>query len=110
MCSKEQGYYQSQQENPVFASCPFCGKTPDISDPDTLYGTGSYWVDDPAIGRVYVGRAHSLLAGNDPSGQVYNFNCVICSGGCGASVTGDSREEAIAAWNRRPEPNSGVLR
>lgn len=41
-------------------------------------------------------------------GEVWEAGCLEHEGGCGARVTGDSREEAIAAWNRRPEVDASI--
>ena len=57
-------------------SCPFCGFTPDIEDPDSVY---------PVVRDKSVWRAH----------------CPSPAGGCSASILADSRGEAIEAWNRR---------
>jgi PHP family Zn ribbon phosphoesterase len=32
------------------------------------------------------------------------MHCPTQAGGCGAEITADSREEAMEAWDRRPEP------
>jgi hypothetical protein len=55
--------------------CPFCGKSPDATDPfDVLRQERDGW------------SAH----------------CTKPSGGCSASVQGESREGTAKAWNRRP--------
>jgi hypothetical protein len=44
---------------------------------------------------------------NDPRGvhgQVWELGCLEHEGGCGATMTGDSREEVLAKWNRRASP------
>lgn len=79
--------------------CPFCGKQPDLSDDDTLYPTGHFWVNDD-LGRHYFGYDHPKLK-PDPSQMVWGVHCVEIAGGCGAEITGDSRDEAIAKWERR---------
>lgn len=81
---------------PSLLPCPFCGRQGDHSDPDTMHPSGG-WVDEPDGFRHYVTTW-------DPrkQGSCFEVNCVQHYGGCGASISGDSEEEAIAAWNRRP--------
>ena len=62
--------------------CPFCGTEPFHEDPDFVHPDGRPLVN---------GR------------QVWIANCCDNWGGCGASVYGWSRDDAIKAWNRRPE-------
>ena len=80
--------------------CPFCGHKCDLKEPDTLYPTGIYWKESSDYGRAYFGRTHKLF---DPFmvQQCWQINCVTISGGCGANIIGDSRDETIAAWQRR---------
>lgn len=78
--------------------CPFCGKAADMEDPDTLHPSGSGWRDDEVEGfRTYHGHKDRLATDN----RCWEMNCPTPSGGCGAEMHGDSREEAIAKWNRR---------
>lgn len=44
-----------------------------------------------------------LLVGGDFNGDgvCYTLHCTTTSGGCGAEMPGDSREEVITSWNRR---------
>lgn len=60
--------------------CPYCGRSVDLGDPDTLH---------PATPPDRDGR------------QVWGFSCPEAAGGCGAMVTGWSRAEAMVAWERR---------
>lgn len=78
--------------------CPFCGKKPDVSNPDTLYPTGIVWVDKKDVGRVY-GTRNQLDYTH--GGQCWSINCVTSSGGCGVEMHGDSKEEAINKWQTR---------
>lgn len=57
------------------APCPFCGFIPSIDDPDFCH---------------LVGRTTLWQAG-----------CIESAGGCTAKVLGDTKEEAIANWNKR---------
>lgn len=83
--------------------CPFCGKAPDLSDPDTLYPSGICWRDEVELGcRVYFGL-HDAQPGD---GQCATLHCTKQTGGCGAEMHADSRDETIAAWNRRTGPIS----
>lgn len=78
--------------------CPFCGKKVTLTDDDTLYPSGILWRDDPEIGlRTY----HSRREQKEGDGMCYTMHCPVPSGGCGAEITGDSEEEAVASWNRR---------
>jgi hypothetical protein len=77
--------------------CPFCSRLPDIDDGDTLYPNGSGWKDRIGGYRSYHRRTEV------PKEQwCYGMNCTETSGGCGAAISGDSAEEALAKWNRRP--------
>ena len=80
--------------------CPFCGKEPDISDGDSLYPTGIGWKDE--------GEYRSYHKGSEvPKEQwCYAAGCSELSGGCGAEMSGDSRQEAIDKWNARAIPDT----
>ena len=75
--------------------CPFCGKVPDLEDPDTLYPNGTGW-------KVTKGFRHYVSFRDVQKEQwCYTLHCVTTSGGCGAEVSGDSAEEAISKWEKR---------
>lgn len=77
--------------------CPFCGKVVDLDEADTLYPNGIGWSDDahPPL-RVY------LTFREVPKDQwCWTMHCPTTTGGCGAEISADSRQEAIDAWNRR---------
>lgn len=76
--------------------CPFCGHQHDHNDQDVLHPSGSAWQETEDGIRHYV-RAKTV----DPQYWCYQVNCPTSHGGCGAELTADSRDEAIAAWNRR---------
>lgn len=57
--------------------CPFCGKTPDVNDPDFCY----------PVGRT----------------SIYQAVCFPAYGGCEATVYGATKEAAIKAWNTRAQ-------
>lgn len=77
-------------------SCPFCGMPVDMENDDTLYPTATGWMPTPE-GRHY--RSFLLV----PKEQwCYGMHCPETAGGCGAEIQGDSKEEALAKWNRRP--------
>jgi hypothetical protein len=78
--------------------CPFCGHPVDMEDGDTLYPTGYGWIQRENGIRTY----HSFR--DVPKEQwCWSMNCPTPAGGCGVEMTGDSREEAIAKWNRRAD-------
>lgn len=76
--------------------CPFCGKAPDVEDGDTLYPTGLWW-------RIEDGMRHYIRHKDRKEGDasVWGMHCPEVSGGCGAEITANSKQDAISAWNRR---------
>jgi hypothetical protein len=80
--------------------CPFCGKAPDPSDQDTLHPSGIFWHFDGDIGMAVYVTAVQRQEGDSPC---YVMNCVKLAGGCGAEINGDSKDEVVAAWNRRAD-------
>lgn len=74
--------------------CPFCGYNLDSEDSDTIYPSGIGWKDEQ-YGRKYVNYREKH------DGLCHKVVCNTIYGGCGASIDEDSREEAIAAWNKR---------
>lgn len=83
-------------ETNLIDTCPFCGHQPqDLRD--ALHPTGTGWREDDGT-RYYI--PHGDTRGFH--GRVWEMGCLTHEGGCGASITGDSRNEVIAAWNRRP--------
>lgn len=80
--------------------CPFCGKEMDVEDCDTLYPNGIGWML-----RERHNKEPLLTYG--PSNKApkeqwcWSVHCQFHSGGCGAEISGDSKKEAIAAWNKR---------
>lgn len=76
--------------------CPFCGKTVDLEDGDTLYPNGTGWKTVDGMFRGYCGFREV------PKEQwCYSLHCTESAGGCGVEMSADSREEAIAKWNTR---------
>lgn len=79
--------------------CPFCGHNVDMTDPDTLYPSGIGWKEFK--------NGEDTMQSYHPYCEVpkerwcWDMHCVSTSGGCGALISGDSREEAIEKWNRR---------
>jgi hypothetical protein len=81
--------------------CPFCGWQPPADLSDVLYPSGTYrrW-DERNQFHHYVSHNQSRQ-GDTPC---WEMNCTANMGGCGASISADSEEEAVAAWNRRAVP------
>jgi hypothetical protein len=78
--------------------CPFCGKMPDLNDEDTLYPSGTLWKYNEDFGmRTY----HRMNERQDGDSMCYVMHCTVNAGGCGVEIHGDSKEEVLAAWNRR---------
>ena len=76
--------------------CPFCGKEVDMENGDTLYPSGVGWKLHPSGMRSY----HSYK--EVPKEQwCWSMHCVETAGGCGAEVSGDTKQETIDKWNRR---------
>jgi hypothetical protein len=68
---------------------------------DTMYPSGTGWKDDEEIGLRTYRRTLEV-----PKEQwCWGIHCATNYGGCGAEIHGDTKEEAIAAWNRRT-PNA----
>jgi hypothetical protein len=80
--------------------CPFCGRELDITDGDSLYPNGMGCKDE--------GEYRSYHKGMEvPKEQwCYAAGCSELSGGCGAGVSGDNRQEAIDKWNARAIPDT----
>lgn len=75
--------------------CPLCGHAVDLSDNDTLYPNGTGWRQELNL-RTYHGFREV------PKEQwCWSMHCPTTAGGCGMEVSGDSRDEALAAWNQR---------
>jgi len=74
--------------------CPFCGKRPDMDDLDTIYPTGKWRHHDSY--KVYLSFDNEAF-----DGYVFKMHCPENSGGCGAEISGDSKEEALMKWNMR---------
>ena len=70
----------------------------DPDDKDLIYPSGIGWKDSDEGYRHYVSIHKELL----PKEQwCYRVVCQEHYGGCGDSITGDSKEESIEKWNRR---------
>lgn len=88
----------------ILKDCPLCGKQPDLQDGDTLYPINIFWKDTPD-GRMYGSRNTLEL----PQGQSWTMHCPVTAGGCGMEISGDSKQETIDAWNRRPDDKPIVV-
>ncbi|HET8687510.1 MAG TPA: hypothetical protein VFM18_12720 [Methanosarcina sp.] len=90
--------------------CPLCGMHPDMDGDDTIYPVSGWRLieEDGDTFPVYIDYLDVLDMRSDyPEcfgiyyGFVYTMHCVENHGGCGMEVSGNSKEEAIARWNRR---------
>jgi hypothetical protein len=90
---------------PVLLPCPFCGWAPPSDLSDVLYPSGTYrrWSERHHV-HHYVSHNQSMK-GDTPC---WEMNCTANMGGCGASISADSKDEAVAAWNRRASANGDV--
>lgn len=77
--------------------CPFCGKPVDLEDGDTLYPNGTGWEYHRQNGF----RTYRNFRDVPKEQWCYSLHCTESAGGCGAEMSADSREEAIAKWNTR---------
>jgi sarcosine oxidase delta subunit len=77
-----------------FDNCPFCGSEIDIEDSDNFHPSMVAW-KTTEHGRAYV------YFRDEHEGQCWEVHCCTHYGGCGASITADTKEETIAKWNKR---------
>lgn len=80
------------REHDVLLPCPFCGKSVDLSDPDTLYPSGIVWRKTD-YGKEYGTRMRLY----PQDGECYELHCVSC----GVVMSGDCKNEAIDKWQKR---------
>ena len=83
---------------PTLLPCPFCGH--ELTDfANACYQNGRYWaVDERGWRHLY---RHADPKRPKDAQRCFNVVCPDDEGGCCAEVNADSREEAIAKWNRR---------
>ncbi len=91
-------------ERAALSGCPFCGMSMPEDLSDTFYPSGIYWRDEEDF-RSY----HDMSDAKPGDGRCFQIVCTTHSGGCGASVVGDTAAETIAAWNRRT-PTAAIPR
>ena len=77
--------------------CPFCGMEINPNDPDLVYPSGIAWEDSNEGYRIYHRRCHQYPKEN----WCYNVVCNESYGGCGCTMSGDSKEEVLDKWNNR---------
>ncbi len=89
--------------NDTLLPCPFCAWEANADDnkEDIVYPSGTWWADvttlSGEIRRYY--RSHRYRAETD--NPCWEVNCVEEFGGCGASISADSRNDVILKWNTR---------
>ena len=76
--------------------CPFCGKEPDMEDPDTIYPNGIGW---RYRANGFIEYVHFREVPNNQ--WCYSLHCVTTSGGCGVEMYGNSVEEFLDKWKTR---------
>lgn len=82
--------------------CPFCGMEIDLEDVDTVYPSGTGWIDVPFEEMEGGSYRHYVPASQVPPEQwCYKIICNESYGGCTAEIHADSKEEAIERWNNR---------
>lgn len=83
--------------------CPFCGLPillEDLDDHDTIHSTMYGWIINANGDKELVSRRESKS--EDPSYKsCVQMNCLEHRGGCGLTITADSKEEVIEKWCRR---------
>ena len=76
--------------------CPFCSKPVDLEDADVLYPNGSgYEILDDGM------YSYKSFREVPPEQWCWSIHCPVSSGGCGAQLSGDSKQETTDKWNRR---------
>lgn len=83
--------------------CPFCGMEPEDDLIDTLYRSGIMWRDHVRPDGTAMRSYHGRDAAKEGDGWCWTMHCTQNLGGCGAEIGGDSEQEAIDRWNRRPD-------
>lgn len=82
--------------------CPFCGHNPDPNNlVDSLHPRNQYAHWSPE-GYFYFNRK--------PEGSVYEvweFSCLENEGGCGTTITGNSKVHVVEKWNTRAAAELG---
>lgn len=82
-------------------SCPFCGMEPPDDLIDTLYPSGTFWRDNLRPNGKTIRSYHGRDAIKEGDGKCWTMHCTENMGGCGAEISGDSKQEAVNRWNRR---------
>jgi hypothetical protein len=83
--------------------CPFCGLQIDPNDIDTLYPSGIGWKEDIWDGEGNVFRHYVSIHKEELPREQWCYK-IVCNehyGGCGAQMSGDSKEETLQKWNKR---------
>lgn len=87
-----------EKQRLTLTNCPFCAHVLNPDHPDTIHPSGVYWhYDENCSSKVYCAKKETSQELN----ACWQINCDVSSGGCGASISGDSIEEAVRKWNRR---------
>ena len=77
--------------------CPFCGKEVDLEDGDTLYPSGVGWEVNEDGSFSHYTKAYDV----PPNQWCWKLTCSTISGGCGAEMHGDSKQDTINRWSKR---------
>lgn len=90
-------------------NCPCCGKTINLSNEDTMHIQGGWFVHkkEPDLISYRTSSFIHDMKNMFPKkygidfGYCYVINCAESYGGCGLSISGNSKKDVLEKWNRR---------